>query len=75
MAGLIDKINHELVFPFIGLLFAVALVVFIWGLVQFFWSEEKKDDGKQHMLYGVLGLLIMVSVYGILNVICTTISC
>jgi uncharacterized membrane protein YjfL (UPF0719 family) len=57
------------------LLFAVALMVFIWGIVQFISqtnNEEVRVKGKQHLVWGVVGLLIMVSVFGIMQIIVDT---
>ena len=50
---------------------------FMWGLVQFMMSVsqgEPADAGKQHMLWGVIGLVIMFSVAGIINVITNSIG-
>jgi hypothetical protein len=49
----------------------------MWGLVQFMLAisqGEPGDSGKQHMLWGVIGLVIMFSVAGIINVITNSIS-
>ncbi len=32
-------------------------------------NEEKRDQGKQLMLWGVIGFVMMVSIYGLVNVI------
>jgi len=57
--------------PIISVLFALALAIFLWGIAEFVWgagNDTKIEEGKQHMLYGVIGMVIMVSVYGIINV-------
>jgi hypothetical protein len=46
--------------------------MFVWGLVQFLWKLDEGGDntaGKQHMIWGIVGMLIMVSVYGIITLI------
>lgn len=56
----------------------LAVVYFLWGVVQFILgaeSEEKRREGQMHMFYGIIGLFIMVSVFGIMSVICNTIGC
>ncbi|MBI5645033.1 hypothetical protein HY970_02935 [Candidatus Kaiserbacteria bacterium] len=63
--------------PIILVLFAAGFFLFMWGLVQFLWglrSGEVGDSGKQHMLWGIVGMLIMVSVYGILRIINDTLD-
>lgn len=48
----------------IPLLIALALVTFFWGLVMYIWS---KKGGKDVMIAGLLGLFVMVSVWGIIR--------
>lgn len=58
--------------PIIGFMFAVATVMFIYGIVEYIWGAENKDkieDGKRHMVWGVIGMFVMLVVYGILNVL------
>jgi hypothetical protein len=76
---LLAAIYREILNPIIAFLFALALVLFIYGIVEFLWSgdnnEEKRTEGKKHLLWGVVGMFIMFSVYGILHLICNTINC
>lgn len=69
--NLIGKIVTYIIDPMILLVFAAGFFLFIWGLVQFLWnlSEGAQSSGKQHMLWGIVGMLIMVSVYGIISII------
>lgn len=74
--SVIDKIKSEIVQPIIYFLIAVAVVYFLFGLMEFVRNqdnEEAKTDGKRHMMWGVIGMAIMFSVYGILNVINNTV--
>lgn len=67
--NIIEFINGTLV-PFI---FAVAFIVFIWGIFTYFIrggaDEGKRDEGKQLMLWGIIGFVVMVSVWGIVNLL------
>ena len=77
LTDLLERINAYILNPIILLLFAVAMVVFIWGIVEFLASGEEGDArtrGKQNILYGIIGLFIMVSVYGIINVVLATLG-
>ena len=75
---LVNNLTRVLINPAILLLFAAALVLFAWGLVQFLLalSQGGKDAnrGKQHMLWGIVGMFIMVAAYGILTVIQNTLT-
>lgn len=51
---------------------ALALLYFFWGLATYILNasnEEKKKDGRNIMIWGILALFIMVSVWGIINVV------
>jgi hypothetical protein len=57
----------------VPLVFSIAFLVFIWGMVKFFIiggaSQEGRDQGKQLMLWGVVGFVMMVSIWGVVNVV------
>ena len=52
----------------IPILITLAVVLFFWGLAKYIWSEgEDKEGGKNIMIWGLVALFIMVSVWGILS--------
>ncbi len=66
-----NKLVDLVINPLILLVFAGGFFFFMWGMVKFLWNSregEVSDDGKQHMLWGVVGMFIMVSVYGIITI-------
>ncbi len=70
--NLINKIITGILNPLIGLMFVVAFTFFIWGIIEFIWNadnEEKKTAGKNHIIWGLVGLLIMATVKGILEIL------
>ncbi len=70
-------INTQIINPLITVLFAVAIVVFMFGVIEFLANtdnEEKRDTGKKHMIWGIVGLFIMASAIGIMHLIINTIS-
>mgnify|MGYP001559403171 FL=1 len=71
-AKLIFNIKEYILNPIIGFMFAVAVVMFIYGIVEYIWSadnEEKVEVGKKHMIWGIVGIFVMLGVYGILNIL------
>jgi hypothetical protein len=71
----LNKINALILNPLIILAFAVALLVFFWGIVQFINSETsdaKRGEGKNKIIYGLVGMFIMISAYGIIRLILNT---
>jgi len=59
----------RLVDNLIGVVTAIGLLVFFWGLVKFIFhiggDEKAVDEGKRIMKWGLLALFVMVSVWGI----------
>lgn len=72
---------------FIGAAVAVALLVFVWGVVKtmismngggsVFDADGKKgsgvgkaiEEGKQRMVWGIVGLFVIVSIWGIIGLL------
>ena len=55
---------------------ALALVYFFWGLANYILSsgDDKKKEAINVMIYGIIALFVMVSVWGIINVLQDTFS-
>ena len=74
---LLENIKQYIVDPVILLLFGLALLIFLYGLVEFLWQGDTvKNDklGRDKIFWGLVGMAIMASVFGFLNVINSTIS-
>lgn len=60
----------------VPLVFALAFISFLWGIFNFFIAggadEEKREKGKQLMVWGFVGFFVMVSVWGIVNLLVGT---
>lgn len=67
--SVIGFINSYLV----PLVFAVAFLMFIWGMFEYFIrggaSDESRESGKKLMLWGVVAFVMMVSIWGVVNVV------
>ena len=76
---LANQLTTVVINPILALLFAAALLVFIYGLVEFLWGLNKEADsetrgnGKCDMLWGIIGLVVIASAWGIVNLIIYTI--
>ena len=67
----VDRVNEVILFPFIGLLSGVAFLVFLWGCAEFIFgaaNEQARAQGKKHVLWGIIGLVVMASAWGVLSV-------
>lgn len=71
----VGSINKTIINPLIQFAFIVAFVVFIWGVMQFIRNAnnpEERKKGQDHMVWGIIGIVIMVGVYGIVNILINT---
>ena len=78
---IINVVKAEIVNPLIGFMMVVAAVVFLYGVVEFIMgssagetsssgsiSYKSRAKGKQHIVWGLIGLAIMISVQAIIQV-------
>lgn len=60
----------------VPVLFAVAFIVFLYGVAKTYifsrGSEEEVKAGHHIILWGVIGFTVMISVWGLVNVVATT---
>ena len=68
----IEVINDALV----PLILALAFIVFIWGTFRYFILDAGKDEGREKarnlMIYGMIGFFVIVSVWGLVNILVRT---
>lgn len=60
----------------IPLIFALAFVFFLWGVLKFIGASDstKKEEGKKFIIAGLVGLFVMVSVWGIIAIVGNTLG-
>lgn len=59
----------------IPFLMTLATAAFIWGVIQYFLNpdnEEKRKKGKGFIVWGLIALFVMVSVWGLVGVFSDT---
>lgn len=56
------------------LIMTLAVVYFLWSTAQFIIAEgEKKNEAREHMVWGIIILFVMVSVWGLVAILDATI--
>jgi zinc transporter ZupT len=60
--------------PLVPFLIGLAVVIFIYGVITTILAEggEKKEDGKKFMFWGIIGIFVMVSVWGLVAILKNT---
>jgi len=75
-----DIVYRQLVpfvdFALIPLLYALAFVFFLIGVVRFLFSmeEEKRKEGKKFVLWALVGMVVLFSVWGIVKILLSVIT-
>jgi hypothetical protein len=52
-------------------LIALALVLFLWGVLRYLFSKDgpSKKEARDFMMWGIVALFVMVSVWGLVKVL------
>lgn len=68
-----DDVSSFINGTLIPLVFAIALLVFIYGMFQYFilggGDEDSRETGRRLMLWSIVGFVAMVSIFGIVNLV------
>lgn len=71
------NVDRMIINPIIYVLFALAILIFLYGVLEFLMNQandEKKTDGKQHMIWGIVGITIMLGVWTILGFVLSSLG-
>jgi len=75
VGGVLDFLTsliQKSVFP---LLIAIAMIVFIWGVINYITSagdSAKRTEAIQYMIWGIVGLFVIVAFWGLLTILANT---
>lgn len=71
-----DNIVHIINDILVPLLFAVAFIVFLYGVMKTYvlssGDEAGVKTGHKLILWGIIGFVVMISLWGIVNVVANT---
>ncbi len=72
VSGILYTINYMLV----PALFTLAFLVFVWGVFKYFFygadSEEERRKGREFVLWGIIGFVVIFSVWGLVAIVGST---
>lgn len=73
IACLINKITDQILNPVIVLLFVLATIMFLWGVIQYVIGSQgdtnKLEKARSVILWGIIGMFIMASAWGIVRIL------
>jgi predicted permease len=67
LRGLLREI-HGLISLVIPVLIALGVLAFMWGIVMYLFGKNK-EEGKSFMLWGIIALFVMTSVWGLVGIL------
>jgi len=59
----------------VSVVIALAVLGFFWGVTKYMFSAQdstKLEEGKKIMVWGIIALFVMVSIWGILRILINT---
>ena len=68
--GQLINLFLDLIYALVPVIVGLSFLVFLRGLALFVWSAgdtKKHDEGKNIMIWGIVGLFVMFSLWGILR--------
>ena len=72
---LVQAISREIANPIIVVMFAFALVAFLWGVREYIHgadNPEARVKGAQHIMWGVIGMALMLMSFTIVRIVLKT---
>jgi uncharacterized membrane protein YidH (DUF202 family) len=75
LSGFIARVVTLIIQPLVVLLLTAGVAYFIWGVAMYIFNADNADErkkGTQHLVWSLLGIVIMVGVIGILRIVTAT---
>ncbi len=72
LEGFVTQLSNGVVKSIAYMFLTLAVAAFFWGIVEYIWYKRRGDSektkiGQNFMLYGLLALFVMFSVWGIIK--------
>ena len=60
----------------VPIVITLGVIYFIWAVIQYVTvkDEEERAKSKTHMIYGIIGLFVVVSIWGLIGFIGNTVG-
>jgi hypothetical protein len=75
IVGFLNRINTIILNPILVLLFAVALLYFLYGVFTFVKNadnDKERPAGQRAIVYGLIGMFVMFSAFSIIRFVLAT---
>ncbi|MCX6757577.1 MAG: hypothetical protein NTZ44_01715 [Candidatus Nomurabacteria bacterium] len=75
VANLLNFVTCNIISSIIPLVMSLAVASFVWGVLKYLMNsdeEKKREEGRQFMMWGLIALTVMVSIWGIVSIFANT---
>jgi len=71
--GIICKAG-EILAVLLPFLVALGVIIFVWGVISYVIAsdEEAKTRGRDRMIYGIIGLAVIIALWGLVKILTNT---
>lgn len=69
---LVNFVTDSILMGIIKLIFTLAVLFFVWGVMKFIRDADnptKREEGRQFIIWGIIGLFVMASFYGLVRIL------
>lgn len=76
-ANLIEAFTSRIIGGITSLAFGLAIIFFVWGIFVFIMNANdsaKREEGKKRMVFGMVAIFIMVSIWGLIKIARNSVS-
>ena len=73
----IGRVQDQILEPIVALIALAAFLVFAWGVIEFILGagdEERRRTGRRHMMWGIVGLVIVFGASIIVRILTNIVS-
>ncbi len=62
--------------PIVPVIVSLAVVAFLYGVFKYIFASggEEKEKGRDFMIWGIVGLFVMVSIWGFVSILSDTLN-
>jgi len=72
LLGVMQTVGNLLA-ALVPIIIALAVIYFLWGLLTYlFKAGEEKDKAREQMIWGIIAIAVMVSVWGLVGILQAT---
>jgi FtsH-binding integral membrane protein len=75
LRSIINQVIYDLFVPLIPILLTLGVIITLWGGVKYIMAADNATERKKAgsiLFWGIIGLFVMVSVWGIVNILVAT---